>query len=57
MQSPLAETLPFTPFGKLRTGFDALRANGARGELVDDLPFVLSLSKHESGWSHAEPEL
>jgi len=29
IQSELAENSPFTPFDKLRTGFDTLRANGA----------------------------
>jgi hypothetical protein len=38
---------PFTPFDKLRTGFDTLRANGLGIEIVTDFPFVLSLSKHE----------
>ena len=39
---------PFTPFDKLRTGFDKLRANGGGLKIVGDFPFVLSLSKHES---------
>jgi len=43
--SKLAKHLPFAPFDKLRTGFDGLRANGVRSKSVEDLPFVLSLSK------------
>ncbi len=36
----------FTPFNRLRTGFDKLRANGAGIKFVGFFPFVLSLSKH-----------
>src|SRR5216117_3220431 len=32
----------------LRSPFDKLRANGAGVAIVGDLPFVLSLSKHEN---------
>ncbi len=31
----------------LRSPFDGLRANGGKIENIEDLPFVLSLSKHE----------
>jgi hypothetical protein len=31
----------------LRSPFDKLRANGVGREIVEDFPFVLSLSKHE----------
>jgi len=41
IQSELAENLPFP--------FDELRANGAGVEVVQDCPFVLSLSKHDHG--------
>ena len=35
-----------------RSPFDKLRANGVRvGNVIEDLPLVLSLSKHEHGYS------
>jgi hypothetical protein len=40
----------FTPFDKLRTGFDKLRANGIGIESIGNFLFVLSLSKHEKGF-------
>jgi len=33
------------------TPFDRLRVNGVSTEIVEDFPFVLSLSKHERGLS------
>jgi len=45
---------PFTPFDKLRTGFDGLRVNGGRLENIENLPFVLSLSKHEHNFLRSQ---
>jgi len=56
MLSKLAKCLPFAPFDKLRTGFDGLRTNGVRSKSVEDLPFVLSLSKHTDIWRRTMPE-
>jgi hypothetical protein len=39
----------------LRTGFDTLRTNGAEAEMVTNVPFVLSPSKHEHFVVRAEP--